>query len=597
MGIHISHSKSLIGNLYAIVHRYKYSIMKSLLFSIIISSLSVISPILSQKIIDEGIVNNNVAALISYVLIIILLFITVQAIIHFQTILQLKVHNNLSLSLSSEAFSHALRLRVRHLKETGLYKLINDANYHIQALCRVASDEFWGVAIEFFKIIGVSIGLFFISWKLTLFVLAILPIKFLLIWMIDKWRSKYVLELIEANRQLSLWLNDIFEGIYEVKLWNMTEEKEQEYAALLSRINSIELKKYRIDRIKQGINAILENSFLNIIYILGGFLIWREEFTIGGIIAFISYSNYLIEPMTLTLELKILLSEIKPSLKAYIDFMNLEEEEIPNDSEAIEYRDLSPGFIEFRDVSFSYQNDNTLHHIDLKIQKGEKVAFIGRNGSGKTTLINLLLRFYEPSSGNIYMDHHNINHIPLKEYRNLFSVMQQSSFLFNTSIWDNLTMFGKVELERNQLELEDQQNRLLDFTSRLPHQFETKVGLNGSMLSGGEKQKLIFSRAIRKKSKILILDEVTSNYDSHSERQFEEIIEHCTAFDFMILITHRVNVLQKVDRIVLLDEGRIVSVGSFQELYQEQPMFREIIHENSILVKGDFAHEYHIQNI
>jgi len=596
VGMHISHNKSLIRNLYAIVYNYRFSIMKSLLFSIIISLLSVISPILSKKIIDEGIVNNNVTALISFVLIIILLFITIQVIIHFQTILQLKVHNNLSLTLSSEAFSHALKLRVCHLKETGLYKLINDANYHIQILCRVASDEFWGVAIEFFKIIGVSIGLCLISWKLTLFVLAILPIKFLLIWLIDKRRSVYVLELIDANRQLSLWLNDIFEGIYEVKLWNMTDEKEQEYTELLKRINSIELKKYRIDRIKQGINGILENSFLNIIYVLGGILIWRDEFTLGGIIAFISYSNYLIEPMSLTLELKILLSEIKPSLKAYIDFMNLDEEE-PKESQATDCREFSPGFIEFRDVSFSYQGDNTLHHIDLKIQKGEKVAFIGRNGSGKTTLINLLLRFYEPSSGEIYMDHHNINEISLMDYRNLFSVMQQSSFLFNTSIWNNLTMFGKVEMGNNQLGLEDQQDHLLDFTSRLPNKLETKVGLNGSMLSGGEKQKLIFSRAIRKKSKILILDEVTSNYDSHSERQFEEIIENCTAFDFMILITHRVNVLQKVDRIVLLEEGRIISVGSFEEMYQQQSMFREIIHENSIVMKGDFAHEYHIQNV
>ncbi|MNZ57927.1 Beta-(1--_2)glucan export ATP-binding/permease protein NdvA [compost metagenome] len=427
--------------------------------------------------------------------------------------------------------------------------------------------------------------------------MAILPIKYLLIWLVERRRSKYVMELIDANKELSLWLNDIFDGVYEVKLWNMTEEKEQKYEELLSHINNLELKKYRIDRIKQGMNAILENAFLNIIYILGGILIWREEFSLGGIIAFITYSSYLIEPITLSLELKIILSEIKPSLKAYIDFMDLEEEESPKILNAIEFRNSSPNFIEFRDVSFSYNEENTIKNFDLKISRGEKVAFIGRNGSGKTTLMNLLLRFYEPTSGDIYMDNNNINTISLKDYRDLFSVMPQSSFLFNTSVLNNLTMFGKVNVDKSQLGLDGERDSILGFISRLPNKLETKVGINGSMLSGGEKQKLIFSRVIQKKSKILILDEVTSNYDSQSERQFEEIIENCTAFEFMILITHRVNILQKMDRIVLLEEGRIISAGSFQKLYQEESRFREIINENSLFIKGDFAHGYNIQNV
>lgn len=515
-------------------------------------------PMLEQKIIDDGFLDKNFEKMANLV-IVSLVFVVI---LHSINYLQARIENRLVVkgreNLKVEALHHGLRLKLGHLKERGLYAMITDANYDIANIMEVFSSDFINLIVEIIKVVGYGVGLFLLNWKMTIIVLLIIPIKLLLSHTIGKAKTKKMEELIEIQKEISLWQSDIYPGVSEIKNWNLHNIIEEKYRNLTHDREKISNDLDRISAINLLSKSVLEKIIFSVLYVFAGVLIINDNLTLGTFVAFTTYATSFFYPVDIIANIKMYLAEIMPSVESYQSYMELKEE-VDQGTEFIKQEKVE---IEFRDVDFNYEdNESTLRGINFKIKSGEKVAFIGKNGSGKSTIANLLLRYYKPMNGEIIFNGMPIENIELSNYRNQFAVMNQTVFLFNETIMDNITMYDK----NRKMQLTNDEKKLLDFVNEYPEKYHTMVGLNGSNLSGGEKQRIALARTLNKRARILLLDEATSNCDNKTENIMKNILRN-SSDDIVICITHNLSQIEDFDRIYLLDQGQIVREGSYKEV-------------------------------
>ena len=243
-------------------------------------------------------------------------------------------------------------------------------------------------------------------------------------------------------------------------------------------------------------------------------------------------------------------------MNRHIEFLELPEEASEAGLNSLDLVTI-PNKISFHNISFCVQNAKILSHVSFDLYRGEKVAIVGENGSGKSSLLNLLLRFYEPTEGAITFDGIDIRSLSLRNYRNCFSVVRQDIRLFNSTIQENIDPFGLAdENDIKQLCQMCGSEFLLD---KFPHGLKTETGKGGSKLSGGERQKISALRALLKDAKILIIDEGTSSYDTASENEFNKFLEASNGYDYVIVVTHRNEILKGMDRVIRIENGVIIA--------------------------------------
>jgi subfamily B ATP-binding cassette protein MsbA len=233
------------------------------------------------------------------------------------------------------------------------------------------------------------------------------------------------------------------------------------------------------------------------------------------------------------------------------------------------------GEVSFKNVNFQYQkaDEMVLKGINLQVNSGETVAFVGRSGSGKSTLVSLLPRFYDINEGSITVDGQDIRGIALASLRSQMAFVSQHITLFNDTIARNIAYGGIGERTREQLTEAARSAYALEFIEKLPHGFDTMVGENGVLLSGGQRQRLAIARALLKNSPILILDEATSALDTQSERYIQAALDKLMENRTTLIIAHRLSTIEKADKIVVMDKGAIAEIGDHQNLLQKDGLY------------------------
>jgi ATP-binding cassette subfamily B protein len=540
----------------------------------IVSILGIISPLLQEKLFDEGIMAKNFNSVIKYTLYMVLLFGVIQLFEFIQFSHYEYINKQVPFMLLYDTISHSLNLKIAYFKDNNFSKVINNTYKDISDITQVVNASILQSAISLFKIIGGIIGLCLINWKLTIFVLTIVPVEIVTQNLFSSHRRKLTQKMMSYHEKFAIWFSETFNNIEVLKLWNLQQRRKEQFVEMQRKMIKTDTKIDYIDNYSQITSSFINMFFSYGLNLLGAYLIIGDDLTVGGLFAFISYSMYVMQPIALLSSILYKLSSSVPSFERFLGYLH-NETEVTEGKRVVDCFDKIES-ITFDNVTFSYDNKKPLlNSISFNIHNGEKVAFIGLNGSGKSSILNLLLRFFEPISGTVMINDTNIQNIAINEYRDLFSVMNQSLFMFDENIKNNININNEVN--NTELELYLQLLNASEFINSLPEGLDTYVGYNGAKLSGGEKQKILLARTLAKKSKILILDEATASFDMNAEKQFNEYISKTNHYEIIIIITHRMDILKKMDKIFIVENGVITDSGTFDELEAKNIDFNNIL--------------------
>lgn len=558
---------------------YKKNILVISVSMLAITIGSIISPLITKKMIDSGLSNGDLENTVKYVGYLFCIFLIQQLIVGIQFWDYAKVSIGLPFRLNMDASLHILKIRIKYFKEKNFSTVISELFQDIANISSLADSNLLSSFVKLFEIIAGIVALCLISWKLTLIIIAIIPIRVICSRFFFGKEQEVFIDIMRNQSSFSSWLGDCISGINEIRLWGLEDEKTNSVKNILREGNKYKRKLLCFKQIDTMLSTFFTMLITCILYCVGSYLISIGELTMGGLVAFIAYSSLVTEPITIIAYLVGQISSILPAINRFKSFMDTEKED-----DSVEYSicNAKPRIesLEFKNVSFSYdRNQNSsyiLKNINFIIEKGERVAIIGKNGSGKTSIINLLLRFYKQSEGEVLLNGKDIKTLDIKQYRALFSCMLQNFYLFNDTVSNNINLVH--DLDENELLESCEKAGAINDIRKLGDGFETIVGYNGAKLSGGQRQKIALSRTFAKKgTQILILDEATSNFDYYSENYINDILVNKLSYVITIVITHRPEILKNMDKIIYLSEGRVMDVGKFEDIYQKYSEFRELV--------------------
>lgn len=523
-------------------------------------------PLLSKQIMDNGLLVKNLGVVAKFSLITLAIVIFDQAIGLLETKYYSYVNSVFQYSLTKMAFKHIQKLKLQYFNNTNFSEIMSNVGMDVGNISRICDRGTFIILSQIFRIIGGLVGLLIIDVKLTFVVLLVIPIRYFAVKTMAKRRKTMFTEFMECNRDYAMWYGDAISGIKEIKLWGIERIKTGEFIKKQRNIVKMNIRMAFLDKFNEYSETIVFQGINCAMYILGAYIAFRNGLTIGGLFAFLTYSTYVIGPISAILNIGYNFSNVIPSAKRFFEFLDIETEVDLNQKNTLrlDNRDVH-GNMKFENVSFSYDNgEKIINNINLNICSGEKVAIIGANGSGKSTLINLILRFYKPQEGKITIDGTDINDINLKDYRRLISVVSQDLYLFNTTIEENISTGSSRDASIiNEAAVK---SGAYEFIEDMPLKFKSEVGRNGSKLSGGQRQKIAMARAFARESKILILDEATANYDMESEAYVNQLLTTDFEDSTVIVISHKPDILKKVDRILVVKDGNVRAYESISEI-------------------------------
>lgn len=543
------------------------------------SAISFILPLANKYLIDEGLIKNDFGNVFKYSIISLVLV----AIDQLFSLLRSKniayVNNRYIYYWTSLSMRKLMKLKLSYLNETNYTEIINNSKMDIMNISQITDESFVYRLLSLLKIVGGLIGLTIINYKLTIMIIMIIPIKYLSTVYLTMLRKKLHKRYMEYARDYSKWYGDKMSGIKEIKLSGIENIIMRQFTKLQRNIIKTDIKSQIVDSAKEASDLLLLQLMASMIYIVGSKMIVRNDFTIGGLFAFATYSTNVIMPISSLINIRYDMSKILLSAKRLFDFLDMECENTSKDSIRIK-KDEIKGKIEFRNVNHSYRSDSeVLKDVSFEINPGEKIGIVGLNGSGKTSIFNILLRLYDNEKGNVYIDGIDIRNINIKDLRKAIAIVNQDIYIFNATVKENISMFNKHS--ENQIMQAAEISCANELINSLSVEWKAMLGEKGSKLSGGERQRIALARAFVKGCKIILLDEATSNLDMKHEKQIIDNLLTSFTNHTMIFITHRHYVLNKLDKIIVMDKGRVVDIGGHNELIKRCSLYADILNKVS----------------
>ena len=422
---------------------------------------------------------------------------------------------------------------------------------------------------------GVGALLVFISWELTLYILIpIIPTVIFLKWIFPKVRI-YFHRFYHKRAMLSVLVNDSVSGIRVIKAFGQEKIEIEKFKK-----RSGEYRDSGIEMVSQwGIYHPILHLFITfgtvLVWYVGGDLILKNKMSIGDIFAYTGYLAMFYNPIRTLTRMVEMISNSLTAAERVFDIVDTEPE-IKDISSPVAKKEIE-GRIEFDNVSFGYNRYKpVIKKMTLEIQPNEMIGLIGRSGAGKSTMVNLICRLYDVNKGELRIDGVPIKDIKLSDIRSQIGIVLQETFLFNGTIYENIA-YAKPGVTREEVIRASIAANAHEFILKKPDGYDTDVGERGNSLSGGEKQMVSIARAILRNPRILILDEATSSVDVQTEKKIQDALEKLTKNRTTIAIAHRLSTLRNCNRLIAIKEGKIVEVGTHQELMKKKGLFYKLI--------------------
>lgn len=413
-----------------------------------------------------------------------------------------------------------------------------------------------------------------VSPTLTMYSLIPLPFLSISIYYVNRIINKKSEQIQKQLSKLNSLAQEVFSGVRVVKSYVQEDSMTAVFAEESEEYKRRNLSLAQIDAIFRPLTLMLIGTSTIITIYVGGVLTMDGSITAGNIAEFVIYINMLTWPVTSIGWVASIIQQAAASQKRLNEFLSIQPDIAPPIDGKIYPLD---GSIEFRDVTFTYPDTGiqALQHVSFSVRKGEKIAIIGRTGSGKTTIADLLLRMYDPSAGQILVDNKDIRQHDLATIRQQIGYVPQDVFLFSDTIANNIN-FSSAEATQNEVEEYAKYASIHNEIMDLPNGFETVVGERGVTLSGGQKQRISIARALIKQPDIIILDDCLSAVDTKTETHIANYLNELCADKTTIVITHRLYGALRFDKIIVLDKGEIVQIGTHDELMKQAGYYAEM---------------------
>ena len=544
----------------------KKNIILSFIFSIIEVISKTIIPIITGLIIDSLLENKFTNIL--YLILINVLLIIIAFIYNYLLNVSAKMAAiEYSNEIKEKALKRLLKLKINIIEKykSGLLasKIVNDVNNIHHGLITFLTHFIPGIV----TLILTLIIMFFINFKITLIIFLITPISVFITIYIAKQNKKLTDISNKEYNEMTSYIKEQIELKKYINVEKLENQKEQKINDLSEKYMKDESKALFYASISNPTTRLINGIITIIVVLYSSFEIMNGNMTIGIFSTFLIYANRYAKPLN---EISQVINRLTISLTSYDSIKELINEEI---EEFINNNDEIIGSIEFKNVSFSYNNDKEiLKNINFKINNGEKIAIVGPTGSGKTTIIQLLLKFYNINSGSILIDGKNINDINTNILRDNIKVVLQDAHLNNENIKDVLKYSNDV----SDMEIKDLLKRINIKPNFLGMNDKLENITSIDNLSNGQKQIISMIRAMLSNPKIVILDEATSDVDSLTEKNIESSINELTKGKTSIIIAHRLSTIISADKIIVIDNGKVLEEGTHKELINKNGLYKKI---------------------
>ena len=476
--------------------------------------------------------------------------------------------------LRKQIFAHIHAQPMSFFLRTPTGELISRVISDVNLIQGAVSKALVGVLKEMVMVIFLVGVAFYLDWQLSLVTLVLLPVSAGVIYHFGKKFRRNSTVNQQTVALVSRALHETIGGQRIVKAFGMEEYEKSRFDKLVEKLNKIIVRDIQMRSLQHPVMEILGGLALAAIIWYSGYKVLEGQSTPGTFFAFMAALLMAYEPVK---KLSGLNSTIMKGLAASVRVFELLDIK-PAITDAPGAKALPPfqGRIEFCDVSFSYDGKNpVLQEINLAVPAGQVLAIVGPSGGGKTTLVNLIPRFFDVTGGRILVDGHDLREVTMDSLRHQIAIVEQQTILFNDTVRNNIA-YGDLDRTEEEILAAARAAHADDFIMDLPEGLDTLIGEGGARLSGGQRQRLAIARALLKDAPILILDEATSALDTEAEREVQKALENLMARRTTFVIAHRLSTIKNADRVIVMQNGRIVEQGNHQILLAQNGVYANL---------------------
>lgn len=570
---------SLYKRLLKYILPYKKMIAITITSLIIIASMEPATAIILKKLVDESLIAKDPQSFVIMPILLASVFIIKGVAEYFSKVFSEWIAQKAILNIRSAMYQKIQNLPYATFQQYSTGKLLSKITYDVPQASTALSSA-WVIIIQnSLTVLALLTYLVYVSWQLTLLILIIGPIVAFIIGKASKMMRQSSKNMQQNMGQMAHQLEEGLTGFQDIKIYGAEAYEHQRFTQTAENLMTNTINVTKVAALNVPLVQILAAIALALVVYIAMQMSAKNLFTPGELLAFITAMALIFNPIR---QLTNINETVQKGMAAAESIFELLDQPNETNKGQFQFTKLL-GTIKFDNVTFQYPNCErpALSNFTLTLPAHQTTALVGHSGSGKSTLVNLIAQFFQPTSGSITLDDHNLQEIELSHLRQNIAYVSQNVILFNDTVAANIA-YGVTNHQKENIIAAAKAAFAWEFIEKLPQGLDTPIGANGNLLSGGQRQRIAIARAFLKNAPILIMDEATSALDNQSEIQIQQAMNHLRENRTVILIAHRLSTIENADQIAVLEQGQLIELGTHQSLIQQNGHYAKLYQQGTL---------------